>query len=233
MVKNLPAMVQTWVQSQCQEDSLKEEMATHASILAWRIPRTEELLLSMGLHRVRHDWATNTFTFHTFTYMYVNVQVTSTFAARGRQSEYQKTIINSGKMRYLKIKNSALCCVWEDASTWAHWNHFFHTHLSYPGPATRFLIFHILNSSFTSFLVQLTAAGSQALFSVSGALWPKKFIFEGLNSLMAVISLFIDMARDIPFHSPNPQYLPLTVTLFGDKVFKEVTKVKSGHWSVS
>ena len=38
-------------------DSLEKEMATHSSVLAWRIPRTEEPggLLSMGLHRVRHD----------------------------------------------------------------------------------------------------------------------------------------------------------------------------------
>ena len=37
--------------------ALEEEMATHSSVLAWRIPRTEEPggLLSMGLHRVRHD----------------------------------------------------------------------------------------------------------------------------------------------------------------------------------
>ena len=44
-------------------------MATHSSILAWRIPRTEEpgKLLSMGSQRVGHDWATNTHT-HTHTY---------------------------------------------------------------------------------------------------------------------------------------------------------------------
>ena len=38
---------------------LEKEMATHSSILAWRIPGTEEPngLLSMGLHRVRHDWS--------------------------------------------------------------------------------------------------------------------------------------------------------------------------------
>ena len=43
-----------------QEDSLEEEMATYSSILAWRIPRTEEpgKQQSMGLQRVRHDWAT-------------------------------------------------------------------------------------------------------------------------------------------------------------------------------
>ena len=42
MVKNLPAMKETWVQSLGQENSLEKEMTTHSSILAWRIPWTEE-----------------------------------------------------------------------------------------------------------------------------------------------------------------------------------------------
>ena len=42
MVKNLPAMQETWVPSLVQEDPLEKEMATHYSILAWRIPWTEE-----------------------------------------------------------------------------------------------------------------------------------------------------------------------------------------------
>ena len=48
------------------EYPLEEEMATHSSILAWRIPWTEEpgRLLCMGLQRAGHDWMTNTFTFH-------------------------------------------------------------------------------------------------------------------------------------------------------------------------
>ena len=41
-VKNLPAMQETWVQSLGQEDPLEKEMATHSSVLAWRIPRSEE-----------------------------------------------------------------------------------------------------------------------------------------------------------------------------------------------
>ena len=57
MVKNPPAIQETQVQSLDQEDPLKEEMATHSSILAWRIPWTEEpgRPPSMGLQRVRHD----------------------------------------------------------------------------------------------------------------------------------------------------------------------------------
>ena len=62
-VKNLPAMWETQVQSLGQEDPLEEEMVTHSSILAWRIPWTEEPdgLQSTGSRRVRHDRVTNTF----------------------------------------------------------------------------------------------------------------------------------------------------------------------------
>ena len=42
MVKNLPAVQETWVRFLGQEDPLEEDMATHSSILAWRIPWTEE-----------------------------------------------------------------------------------------------------------------------------------------------------------------------------------------------
>ena len=56
-LKRLPAMWETWVQLLGQEDPLEKEMATHSSILAWRIPWTEEpgRLQSMGSERVRHD----------------------------------------------------------------------------------------------------------------------------------------------------------------------------------
>ena len=43
MVKNLPAIQETWVQSLCWEDSLKKGIASHSSILAWRVPWTEGL----------------------------------------------------------------------------------------------------------------------------------------------------------------------------------------------
>ena len=58
-VKNLPAVQKTWVQSLGWEDPLEKGTATHSSMLAWRIPWTEEpsRLQSMGLQRVRHNWA--------------------------------------------------------------------------------------------------------------------------------------------------------------------------------
>ena len=57
MVKCLPAMQETWVQSLGREDPPKKEMATHSSTLAWEIPWTEEpgRLQSMGSQRVGHD----------------------------------------------------------------------------------------------------------------------------------------------------------------------------------
>ena len=70
MVKNLPAIQETWVPSLGWEDPLEKGMATHSSILAWRIPWTEEPggLQSMGSQRVRHDWVTSTtnFTFQQY-----------------------------------------------------------------------------------------------------------------------------------------------------------------------
>ena len=56
-VKNLPAMWETWVQSLNQEDPLEKGLATHSSILAWKISWTEEPggLQFMGFQRVGHD----------------------------------------------------------------------------------------------------------------------------------------------------------------------------------
>ena len=57
MVKHLPTMWETQVQSLGWEDTLEKEMATHSGTLAWKIPWTEERcrLQSMGSQRVRHD----------------------------------------------------------------------------------------------------------------------------------------------------------------------------------
>ena len=61
MVKNLPAMWETHVQSLGWEVSLEKGMATRSSILVWGIPWMEKPggLQSMGLHRVGQDWVTN------------------------------------------------------------------------------------------------------------------------------------------------------------------------------
>ena len=61
MVKQVPTVRETRVQSLGWEDLLEKEMATHSTILAWKIPWTEEpsRLQSMGLQRVGHDRATS------------------------------------------------------------------------------------------------------------------------------------------------------------------------------
>ena len=60
LIKILPAIQETWVQYLGQEDPLEKEMATHSSILPWRIPWTKEPggLQSMWLQGVRHDSGT-------------------------------------------------------------------------------------------------------------------------------------------------------------------------------
>ena len=63
LVQNLPTMQETWVQSLGREDRLEKGKASNSSILAWRIPWTEEPGSSMGLQKVGHDWATFTFAF--------------------------------------------------------------------------------------------------------------------------------------------------------------------------
>ena len=69
--KNLPAVRDTWVWSLGWEDPLEKGMAPHSRILAWKIPWRGETggLQSMGLQRVRHDWATNTMTTYFFFFL--------------------------------------------------------------------------------------------------------------------------------------------------------------------
>ena len=78
MVKPLPTIRETQVQSLGREDLLEKEMATHSSILAWKIPWMEEhgRLQSMGSHRVRHDWATS---LSFFLYTYISFKISFPF----------------------------------------------------------------------------------------------------------------------------------------------------------
>ena len=74
IVKNLPMMQESRVQSLCWEDPLQKGMTIRSSSLAWRIPWTEKpgRLQFMGSLRVKHDWATNTRT-HTFFYALLSI----------------------------------------------------------------------------------------------------------------------------------------------------------------
>ena len=87
MVKNLPAMQETQVQPLGQEDTLERGMVTYSSILAWRIPWTEEPggLQFMVSQRVGHNWATNNFTF-TFPFFKTQSLNAAATAAKSLQS---------------------------------------------------------------------------------------------------------------------------------------------------
>ena len=71
-VKNPPAVQETWLWSLSWEDPLEKGMATHSSILTWRIPWSEEPggLQSVGFERVGHNWVPNT---HTHTHRMIQI----------------------------------------------------------------------------------------------------------------------------------------------------------------
>ena len=83
MIKNLPVMLETWVQSLGLEDPLEEGMVNHSSILAWKIPWTEEPgeLQSKGSQRVEHDCVTNTFP---FMFLLLRITACKFWSARSR-----------------------------------------------------------------------------------------------------------------------------------------------------
>jgi len=103
-LKDLPAMWEIWVWSLVWEDPLEKGMATHSSILAWRIPQTEEpgRLQSIGSQRVRHDWVTFTFTFtfHYITkdvlYIYVCVCVCVCVCERPASGAQNRLVLSQG-----------------------------------------------------------------------------------------------------------------------------------------
>ena len=78
MVKNSPVVQETRVRYLGCDDPIEKGMATNSGIFAWRVPWTKEPgeLQSMGLQRVRHNWATNTLTFSNFCiWTYLNLQL--------------------------------------------------------------------------------------------------------------------------------------------------------------
>ena len=73
MVKNPPAIWETWVQSLSWEVPLEEGMATHSSILAWRIPMDKGAFMTIGSWKVRHNWATKHRMSYGWTYIVCNL----------------------------------------------------------------------------------------------------------------------------------------------------------------
>ena len=105
---------ETWVPSLSQEDPLEEEMATHSSTLAWRIPWTEEPdgLQSMGLQRVGHDWVTE----HTYVYLYIHtlcVLVSGEPWLIHSSCEAGRRSFNSRQVHQpVQFPSSQRCCYW-------------------------------------------------------------------------------------------------------------------------
>ena len=108
MVKNLPAVQETWVQFLGHGDLLEKEMATHSSILAWRIPWTEEPvgLQFMGSQRPGHDWRTNTFTLR-----YTTLTTTIETGKRDHESIFclSKLCFSCGRQEIIDVNERSNC----------------------------------------------------------------------------------------------------------------------------
>ena len=113
LVKNLPAMQETRVRSWGLEDPLEKEIASHSSILAWKISWTEEPggLQSMGSQKVGHDWATNIYSLTRICAIFVN-----------KSYFYQHFNNHQGLLLFsLWVVNVVLCLVTQSCLTlWTH-----------------------------------------------------------------------------------------------------------------
>ena len=110
VVKNLPAIPETKVRSLGREDPLEKEMDTHSSILAWRIPWTEDpaRLQSLGSQRVEHDWVTKFLCF-TFAFCFVTLNLLS----KGQVGKKKDTGCSNGRGQiiYLLYLQKGQCLV--------------------------------------------------------------------------------------------------------------------------
>ena len=120
-VKNLRAVQETWVWSLGWQDPLEKGMATHSSILAWRIPWTEEpgKLQSVGSQRVRHDWVTHTHT-HTHTEWHVCERVSLIMIIIIFLVVEIKKIMYYLEPKYIEAEHSLWSTGFEIRQNWVH-----------------------------------------------------------------------------------------------------------------
>ena len=119
-VKNLSVMQETQVRSLSWEDPLEEGMVTHSSILAWRIPWTEEpgRLQSTGSQKFRHDWETDTFTLLDFTTVWV-LESESQDLCRVRKKQVQVRPLQRSFFLFFAVPRG----IWDLSSLTRDWTH--------------------------------------------------------------------------------------------------------------
>ena len=121
MVKNLPAMQETGIQPLDWEDPPEEGMATHSSVLAWRIPQTEghRGLLSMRLQRAGHDQVTDTLKFfraEEYLFFQIQLLISSSLISLWPGNAFH-SIPLSGKFLRFSVKKDLVKVPWSHEST--------------------------------------------------------------------------------------------------------------------
>ena len=119
-VKHLPAMQETWDRSLGWEDPLEKEMATHSSILAWRISWTQEPggLQSIGSQRVRHNWGNGKECSNYFTIALIShARKVMLKILQARLQQYVNHELQAGfrKGRWTRDQNANICWIIEKA----------------------------------------------------------------------------------------------------------------------
>ena len=112
MVKNPPVIKETWVQSLCWEDPLEKRMATHTSILAWRIPWIEKPggIKSISLQRVRQDWATFTQSAYALGLQWIKLHAPHAGGGPGSTSgQGTRSHMLQLRVRITQVKDPACC----------------------------------------------------------------------------------------------------------------------------
>ena len=145
LVKNLPAVKEAWVWSLGYEDSLEEEMATHSSILSWKIPGTEESggLQSSGWQGVEHDWATE----HAVAYMFALTHTYTYYIFHSWVASFSLSFVTCICSRALRNKTSLL---FVGAFVWQMYFHWTEDSPAYLGYFSGLLCFFTLWNIFKS-----------------------------------------------------------------------------------
>ena len=237
MVKILPATQDTWVQSLGWEDPLENEIATHSSILAWRIPWIEDpcRLPSTGSQRVRHDWIISTFSFHTLIWDHFWVNYMLPILLMGRlvmvcqfsSVQFSHSVVSDSLWPH-GLQHARLLCpsptprACSNSCPLSWWCH---PTISYSVIPVSFLQFFPASGSFP--MSRFLASGGQSIgVSASASVLPMNTQDQFPLELTGLISL---KSKGLSESSPTPQFKSINSSVFSFLYSPNLTSIHD-YW---